>query len=393
MVIKKAVIDKANRLYKMAPDIFSFTREKPRPSPLKKTRLLDLARFRWPVSMDSGSVPGEKQFAPADRAKLDELKEALSQWFSDHRQVKISGDREIFIGAGISSLILNIGLAFIDNGDIVFVPELGVPLYKKVTAACGGEPVHYSVTPKTGWRPDFERINTRLGRVARLLFLNSPHNPTGAALNEKETGDLVWMAARENTVIINDAAYQSVDARTPTSLLAVDGGKKVGAEVYSFSYLLGLPPLPFGFVAGNRDVISGLEAVSGLMPAFIPEYYVDLALRALRMYPGDGLKLARDRMHRCEAEVAGLLNLLALEKSGYDTVPFVWAQIAGRRSARTQAGILYRRMRVLVAPGTSFGDSGEGFLRLSLTAEPEDYRAACERIRQRGRILKVGDES
>ncbi|UCG62933.1 MAG: pyridoxal phosphate-dependent aminotransferase [Candidatus Zixiibacteriota bacterium] len=392
MIIKKAVIDKANRLYQLPPDIFSFTRERTRPMAIKKVDLLDLARFRWPVSMEPDKLPAKSDFEPAGKSELSKLKGTLVEWFSSFAGVKLNDTKEVFIGGGISSLIFATTLAFIDNGDIVFVPELAVPLYKKATTACGGEPVHYSVSFKDDWRPKFDRISTRLGRVARLLFLNSPHNPTGVSLDEKEMEDLIWMAARENIVIINDAAYRSVSARPPVSLLSVEGGKKVGVEIYSFAYMFGLPPMPFGFAVGNRDVVSGMEMASSLVPAHIPKYFVDLALTAIRQYPNQQLRTMRQHLERTEAEATRFLGLLSLEKCGYDTVPFVWASISGRKSSRTLASTLYRRSRVLAAPGTAFGDTGEGFLRFSLTAPAADYQAAYDRVKRKINLLKAGEQ-
>ncbi len=393
MIIKKAVIDKAHRLYQLPPDIFSFARQKTRPTAIKKIELLDLARFKWPVQMDLDKLPAQADFQLAGKAEISRLKQVLVEWFAANCGVKLNDIKEIFIGGGISSLILTTAMAFIDDGDIVFVPELGVPLYKKVTTACGGEPVHYSVLFKDEWRPRFDRISTRLGRVARLLFLNSPHNPTGQYLNEKEMADLIWMAARENIVVINDAAYHSVGPRPPVSLLAVEGGKKVGVEIYSFAYMFGLPPMPFGFAVGNRDIISGLEMASNLIPAHIPKYYVDLAMTAVRQYPNEQLRAVRQQMEHTEAEATRFLNLLSLEKSGLGTVPFVWAAISGRKSSQTLAGTLYRRSRVLAAPGTAFGDTGEGFLRFSLTAPAADYQAAYDRVKRKINLLRVGEQS
>ncbi|MEW6413281.1 MAG: aminotransferase class I/II-fold pyridoxal phosphate-dependent enzyme [Candidatus Zixiibacteriota bacterium] len=392
MIIKKAIIDKANRLYQLPLDIVSFTREKTRPTRIKKIDVLDLARFNWPVTLTAGLTLSEKQLFPADKSRISLLKEAVAEWISNEHGAKVNPGKEVFIGGGISSIMMTLALAFVDNGDIVFVPELGLPLYRKVTMACGGEPVHYTVSHKNNWQPDFERLSTRLGRVARLLFLNSPHNPTGASLDAKAMENLIWMASRENVVVVNDAAYQAISTHKPASLLAIEGGRKVGIEVYSFAYTFGLPAIPFGFAVGNRDVINGLESAGSLLPAFIPDFYIDLALTAIRQYPGDNLKNARDIIERSEAEAVKLADMLSLEKAGFDSTPFLWAKIAGRKHARTQASILYRRSRILVAPGTAFGENGDGFIRLSLTTPPEDYQTARERIKRKLNLLKVSED-
>ena len=392
MVIKKVVIDKANRLYQLAPDILAFTREKSRKALLKKVELLDLAHFNWPVAANAEHLSSDSWLKPASAAKLEQLHEILADWFQTHQRVKLNPHKEIHIGGGIGSAMLGIAIGFVDHGDIVFVPELGIPLYKRVTTACCGHPVSYTVSPKRNWQPDFEGISSQLGRVARLMFINSPHNPTGAVLGEKEWADLIWMAARENFVVVNDAAYYSIGDRAPVSMMSVKDARKVGVEAYSFAYTFGLPALPFGFTVGHADVINGLAAASRLSRTPVPEAFVELALAAIRQYPSEELLQLRKSLDQASVEAAHFLELMQLEKAGYDTIPFIWARIERRKQAVAQAALLYRRGRILVAPGTGFGENGEGFLRLSLTAAPEDYKKACERVKGKLRLVKIGNE-
>jgi len=84
-----------------------------------------------------------------------------------------------------------------------------------------------------------------------------------------------------------------------------------------------------------------------------------------------------------------LLDILELESAGHNSVPFIWAKINGRRSSSTAAKILYHGGKILVVPGTEFGESGEGYLRFSLTATPESYVAASQRIKKRQRLFQL----
>lgn len=392
MLIKKVVIDKANRLYQLPPDVQSFAPTELRRSLIRKTEVLDLATFTWPVGLETDQLQKEAELKAASQQRLNNLKEEIAGWFGTYHGAKIDPAKEIFIGGSISSLIFTVALAFVDNGDIAFVPELAIPLYRRVTTSCGGEPVSYSISPKNDWLPDFERVHTRLGRVARILFLNSPHNPTGAELSEKGMTDLVWMASRENIIVINDAAYGAISGRKHASLMSISGGKRIGVEIFSLAYHFGLPAVPFGFVVGNREIINGMKVASQLIPTFVPDYYVKLALPAIRQFPSDSLKAARSTFARNTAEGVKLLNTLGLEKSGFDTVPFIWARIERRRQATAAASMLYRHSRILVVPGTAFGDGGEGFLRFSLTARPETYSAAVTRTRKKHKLIKLGSE-
>ena len=382
MPIRKVVIDKANRLYQMPPEVSDFIPVGHKFFGLGRTGVIDLASFNWPVAFDNDLQPQRDQLRPADRDKIDNLREELAGWLNRTHGTRILADKEIFIGGGISTLTLQIAMAYVDAGDAAFVPSVGVPLYRACVTACNGHPIAYSISAKSEWMPKFDRLNTGLGRVARLLFLNSPHNPTGVELAHKELSELVWTAGRQNTMIVNDAAYAAVSTRAPVSLMAVTGGKKVGVELGSFAYQFGLPPLPFGFAVGSRDAINGLQKTARLAPCYIPVFAVEAAIDAIRHYPSPALLGVRERMGRSAGGAAELVELLRLERTGQTAVPFEWARIERRLPSINLARTLLRRFRIAVAPGPAFGENGEGYLRLSLLADPEAYAEACRRVRK-----------
>ena len=383
MPVKKVVIEKADRLYQLPPPLFSTLPKEKEKTLLKKTDILNFSKFIWPLEMEDELELNSDGLKPASETKLADLRQELAGWFEKHHQVKLDPDKEIYIGCGVRNLLLNIGLAFIDRGELAFVPELGYPHYKRTVAACGGDSMPYRVSSKSDWMPDFSTVSSPIGRIARLLFLNSPHNPTGAVLAEKELNQLAVAASKSNVMIINDAAYQSLSDVKPPSLLSVKGGAKIGAEVYSFSYAFGLPALPFGFVAGHSEIINGLNQIASLSPQPVLNIFCEMALESMRKFPNQPLKSMRRRISDNRAQATKLFDMLELEPSGYNTVPFMWGKIAGRRSSVMAARILYHGAKIVALPGSEFGESGEGYLRFSLTAPPETYDKAIARIKKR----------
>jgi LL-diaminopimelate aminotransferase len=359
---------------------------------LKKTDILNFSKFSWPLETEEELTLNAHSLQPASASKLDSLKSELAGWFEKHHGVQLDPDKEIYIGSGVRNLILNIGLAFIDRGELAFVPELGYPHYKRTVVACGGDTILYRVSAKSDWLPDFSTVSSPIGRIARLLFLNSPHNPTGAVSNEKELNKLAAVAAKENVMIINDAAYQSLSDAKPPSLLSVKAGTKIGAEVYSLAYTLGLPALPFGFVAGHSEIINGLNQIASLSPQPVLNLFCELALEAIRKFPNQALLAMRRRISDSRAEAMKLFDLLELEPSGYNTVPFLLGRIAGRRSSLVAAKILYHGAKIVALPGSEFGEGGEGYLRFSLTAPPETYVKAIQRVRKRQRLFRRNED-
>ena len=350
--------------------------------------MIDLMSLQWPGSVDLGLDEGD-WITPASGGEIADLREALAAWYGSVHGVRLNPAHEVFLGGSISSMMLQMTLAFVGTGDLAFVPELGVPLYRKVVIAAGGDAIAYAINHKNRWEPSFEKLSTRLGRVARLLFVNSPHNPTGFELSERDFGDLVRTAARENILIVNDTAYRNLRSQGAGVLLAVSGGKKVGVEVGSFAYNFGLPPLPFGYVVGHRDAISGLRNVRSLIHDRFPRAYVILADRAIRQYPSDALDQVRENCRQANAAAVAFRSALGLEDVGSDTIPFLWTRIeTGGRGAQA-AEVLFRRSRVLIGLGRAFGETGHGYLRLSLTSGSEAFEKATKQIGKKKGLLKL----
>ena len=389
-MVKKVVIDKANRLHQMPPHVLAFADTVRRRLRARGDGLIDLASFVWPVDYDPGVLSDESVLQPVSETRLAELKEELAGWLSRRYRIKVSAERELFVGGSVASMVYQLTTAFVDVGDVAFVPGLGEPLYRSAVTASDGEPIGYSISAKTGWMPQFDRLSTGLGRVARLLFLNSPHNPTGSTLSEQELAELVWQAGKENVFLVNDASLAGLLHHPPASLIGITGGKRVGVELYSFSHLLGLPCLPFGFAAGNRELISGLKRLERFLPAHLPGYCVDLAVEGLRRFPGRKLQSMRERVKTAAAPADRLAAALGLEPSGTPGVPFLWARSSKRTPSATLARTLLKRHKILVAPGTSFGETGEGYVRCCLLAGEQAFSEALQRMEKRRTLRSKG---
>ncbi|MCX6834527.1 MAG: hypothetical protein NTW07_05230, partial [candidate division Zixibacteria bacterium] len=99
----------------------------------------------------------------------------------------------------------------------------------------------------------------------------------------------------------------------------------------------------------------------------------------------------RNRIARAASEATTLLDLLHLERAGKPSVPYEWAKLERRTPSTNLTRTLLRRFKIAVAPGLSFGENGEGFVRLSLLAGPEAFREAARRIRK-SRLIRTRED-
>jgi len=381
-VIKKIVLDKADRIYHFPFDIEEFFPKRTIAAGETKEPIIDLGHFRWPKKdlMESMNKSPDQATSGND---LFRLKEVIAEWMDNEYRIKIDPRKEVHIGQGIHRIIFDFCLAFVEYGDIVLCPEPGMPFYRRFVISAGGVPVSYSISSKTDYKPSFSRLPDNLGKSAKVLILNSPHNPTGTIMDEHELADFVRAASKRNLFIVNDAAFCSLAEEKHPLLRTVPGGRKVGLEIFSFAFAFGLGYMPFGFAIGPPEIINGLEIIGKTIGAYIPKSWLEPVIEAIKNHPSPGLKEIKKNIGLSRQKAELLAEKMNWKSVAGKSSPFLWTTIPERKGSSAYAATIFRRRRILTLPGVAFGETGEGFLRLSLTATPQDYTEAISRLSRR----------
>lgn len=380
-MIKKVILDKADRLYHLPFDLDEYFPRQTLQSAARRFPQIDLGRFHWPVEKWQGDGPGSSEIAGAK--ELLTLREALASWLQEEFSLRINPRKQIFIGHGIRRILLDFSLAFIEYGDLVLCPEPGLPAYRRDIIIAGGMPLSYQISEKTNYKPSLKKFSANVGKTAKVLVLNSPHNPLGSVLDESDIGELIRYASRDNILLVNDAAYCSLAEEKFLPLLSLPGGDRVSLEIFSVPLTFGLPHIPFGFAVGPAETIGALESAGRLTGQFVPVGWVWAALKAIEQYPSAELKNVRKRIEQSRQAAKQMVEKFDWKPLGHDSAPFLWTKIPGRKASAAFATALLRRRGILTLPGTAFGDAADGYLRLSLTASAEEYRSAEEQLGRR----------
>ncbi len=377
---KKVIIDRADRLYQMAPPLQDFY---PHTLALASKKLipLNLARPSWnPHGVNS--TP-ETIGAKICEKTLLTLKESIANWASSEMSVKLNPEKEVFVGSSVRRLLSLVAMAYLDPGDIALTPNPGYPAYRQMIITYGAEPIDYRLTEKRGFKPRFKQFSDRVGKSAKIMFLNNPHNPTASELDLEELDELLWLAARDNILIVNDAAYYSFAEHDGASILASPSGKKVGLELYDLPFLVGSTAIRLAFAIGSRDLIAGLTAAEVIFPDSIYESQSQTAITELAKYPSQEIHALRSRIRDAYPAACRFCEALGLEPVGRQGFPYLLARIPRRTSSRAFASSLLRRQGIVTLPAIAFGDLGEGYVRLALTSGPLPFQEAIERLSSR----------
>jgi arginine:pyruvate transaminase len=274
-------------------------------------------------------------------------------------------------------------------GDEIIVPEPIYATYEGVVGASGARMVTVPLRPETGFHPDIGALAAAVTPATRVIWINSPHNPTGAVFTEAEIAAVAALCRRHDLWLLSDEVYEDlVFARPHVSAWSLAGMAERTVVVSSLSKSHAIPAFRFGWVVGppalTRHLFNLLLSMTYGSPAFIQ----DGALAALSR---ELLEVAA--LREAYRARGGLMSGLLRDLPGCRVVPpeggmFVLLDV---RCTGLGAGLFARRLleaeAVAVLPCDGFGPSAAGHLRIALSAPETRLREAGERIGRFARAL------
>lgn len=313
------------------------------------------------------------------------LKEAAATRYLEDYGVDLDPQTEVAILFGGKTGLVEISQCLLNPGDTCLVPDPGYPDYWSGVALAGASMTFMPLLAENGFLPDYEAIPAAEADRAKLLFVNYPNNPTGAAADAAFYERTVAFAERHNIVAASDFAYGAIgfDGNRPVSFLQTPGAKEVGIEFYTLSKSYNMAGWRVGFALGNREVIRLINLIQD-------HYYCSL-FGGIQEAAAHALTGPQDSVHELSAMYERRRDALyrSLERIGWKAAKpggsfFCWLPVPEGYSSESFADTVLERADVVVAPGIGFGRSGEGYVRLGLLADEPRLEEAIERIGKLG---------
>jgi LL-diaminopimelate aminotransferase len=303
-----------------------------------------------------------------ESAGLLELRQAIAEWYLKRFGVAVDPTTEVLPLIGSKEGIGHIALCFIDPGDIALVPDPGYPVYAFGTYMAGGRPFYLTLRAENGFLPDFRGLKDFVLQKARLLWLNYPNNPTGAIAGLEFFNRVVAFARQHDILVCHDGPYTEVayDGYLPPSFLQAEGAKEVGIEFYSFSKSYNMAGWRIGAVVGNAAAVAALKIFKSNIDSGIPPAIQRMAIEALNG-PQNVIAEHNAVYQRRRDLICEVLTNIGLQVNIPKASLYVWAKVPEGYNATDFASELLDQVGVAVTPGVSYGHSGEGYVRLSLT--------------------------
>jgi LL-diaminopimelate aminotransferase len=313
---------------------------------------------------------------------MPELRRAIADYYERRFGVTLDPDTEVLPLIGSKEGIAHIAVAFVDPGDRALVADPGYPVYGIGTILAGGEPVPLPLTAANRFLPDYDAV--AVPPDTTIMWIGYPSNPT-AAVAEADTLERTVDFARANDLLVcHDAAYVEItfDGYVAPSILQVPGAKDVAVEFGSLSKTYNMTGWRIGFAVGNAEAIRMLGVVKTNVDSGIFNVVQRAGIAALNG-PQDHV----DQMRAVYQKRRDLV-VSGFAEAGLQIEPplgsiYVWLPTPEGTSAVGFAAELLDEAAVVVAPGTGYGEQGEGFVRISLSVPDDRLQEAMGRIRER----------
>ena len=321
------------------------------------------------------------------------LRHAISEFYSK-RNIAIAED-EVFVSDGAKPDAANIQSIF-HHKSIIAVQDPAYPVYVDSNVISGrtGKAngiiydgiIYMQCTAENGFFP--ETPNTK----ADIIYLCSPNNPTGAVATKEQLSRFVDYARENRSVIIFDAAYHSFisDPALPRSIYEIEGAKECSIEINSFSKSSGFTGVRLGWsVVPKELVVEGTER--GKINALWNRRQTTMFNGASNIAQEGGIAaISQEGIEENRKVIeyymknASLIRECLIKKGltvyGGTNAPYIWAKTPGAMSSWQFFDKMLNEAHVVITPGSGFGPSGEGYVRISAFGHRGDIEAAIESI-------------
>ncbi len=375
----RVFLEKQNQIAKTCGDMISFTIGEP--DFLTPPNIVEAAK--------KALAEGKVKYAP--NAGLPELREAVSRDLLRTHGVSYDPDKEVVITpSGMDTLRLA-AMAVLDDGDEMIVNDPCWANHPNHSKMAHGKPVMVPVHEKDNFFYNLEELETFVTPRTKAILLNTPNNPTGAVMSEEELIRFCEFCKKHDLIVISDEVYYNIifDGLKFKSPAMVEGMKERVVISQSFSKTYAMTGWRLAFAAGPADIIEAMGLLNensiSCVNTFVQWAGIE-ALEGTRQYIDAMVAQFQNRRDIVYEGINSIDGLSCVKPRG---AFYAFVNIRGTGlSSEEFATRLLEEKHVGLVPGTGFGASGEGFVRISYATSTENIREGIRRIGEFVKELK-----
>lgn len=312
---------------------------------------------------------------------LKNLRQEICNYLNRKIGVLYNPLNEVLVTVGGSEAI-DIGLrAILNPGDEVIIPQPSYVSYEPCTVLAGGVPVILNLKAENEFRLTADELKNAITDKTKILILPFPNNPTGAIMEEKDLREIAKVIIEKDILVMSDEIYSELTYKGKhASIVEIDGMKERTILINGFSKSYAMTGWRLGYACAPQEIIKQMTKIHQYAIMCAPTISQYAAIEALKN-GDDDVKMMREsynQRRRYLMKAFEEIGLKCFEPYGAFYV-FPCIKEFGMPSEEFATRLLQEE-RVAAVPGTAFGDSGEGFLRISYAYSIDNLKKAMERL-------------
>ena len=309
------------------------------------------------------------------------LRQEISNYIKRTQQVTYNPQNEILVTVGGSEAI-DIGLrAIINDGDEVIIPQPSYVSYAPCSYLAGGKNVFINLKSENEFRLTPQELENAITDRTKVLILPYPNNPTGAIMERKNLEEIAQIVKKYDIFVVSDEIYSELTYKDKhISIVSLDGMKERTLLINGFSKSYAMTGWRLGYCCGPDWLIKQMTKIHQYAIMCAPTISQYAAVEALKN-GDDDVKIMRDSYNQRRRFLMDAFKKMGLECFEPYGAFYVFPCIKefGMTSEEFATKFLQEE-KVAAVPGTAFGDSGEGYLRISYAYSLEKLKIAMERL-------------
>ncbi|MGN0688667.1 MAG: aminotransferase class I/II-fold pyridoxal phosphate-dependent enzyme [Oscillospiraceae bacterium] len=338
----------------------------------------------WAVRKEAIRVLEKGRTAYTANSGLAELRRAISQYLIQTIHTEYEPDGEIIVTVGGSEAIDMALRTLIQAGDEVLVPEPSFVCYSPIVTMCGGTPVPIVTKREDNFRLTAQALKEKITPRTKALVLPFPNNPTGAVMRREHLEQIAEVLRGTDIMVLSDEIYSEMtyNGEKHVSFAEIDGMRERTIVINGFSKAFAMTGWRLGYAAGPRPVMKQMLKLHQYCIMSSPTVSQYAAIVAMTQCRDEVDKMVEEYDMRRRLLVKGFndMGLDCFEPEGAFYV-FPCIRSTGMTSAEFCEKLIYGK-KVAVVPGNAFGESGEGFVRVSYAYSVQHLTTALARIRE-----------
>jgi aspartate/methionine/tyrosine aminotransferase len=317
-------------------------------------------------------------------AGLPELRQALAEYVSRTRGVKVSSDEVVVVPGGKPIIFFSI-LSLIDEGDEVIYPNPGFPIYESMINYVGGRAVPIALREDRDFSLDVKELESLISERTKLIIINSPQNPTGGVLGRADIEQIAKVIGDRNILILSDEIYSRLlfDGGEHFSIMSVPGMQERTILLDGFSKTYAMTGWRMGYGVMRADLAAHMTRLMTNSNSCTASFTQRAGIAALDGPQDDVDKMVAEFRKRRDVIVKGLNEIPGIRCTVPAGAFYAFPNVTGTGLPSKQlADMLLNEAGVACLDGGCFGSHGEGYLRFSYANSLENIEEALDRIRK-----------